>query len=39
MRALYGDAGGPWEWRARHLSQYFAKKGVAAGFGRLLRIR
>jgi len=39
MRALYGDAGGPWEWRARHLSQYFAKKGVAAGFGRLMRMR
>jgi hypothetical protein len=39
MRALYGDAGGPFEWRARHLGQYFAKKGVAAGLGRLLRTR
>ncbi len=39
MRARYGDAGGPLVWRARHLGQYFAKKGVAAGLGRLLRIR
>jgi hypothetical protein len=39
MRALYGDAGGPLTWRARHLGQYFAKKGVTAGLGRLLRIR
>ncbi|HEY2875819.1 MAG TPA: nucleotidyltransferase family protein [Reyranella sp.] len=39
MRALYGAAGGPLAWRARHLGQYFAKKGVTAGLGRLLRIR
>lgn len=39
MRALYGDAGGPLNWRARHLGQYFPKKGVSAGLGRLLRIR
>jgi hypothetical protein len=39
MRALYGDAGGPLNWRVRHLSQYFAKKGMAAGLGRLMRMR
>ena len=39
MRALYGGAGGPLGWRMRHLGQYFAKKGVTAGLGRLLRTR
>jgi len=39
MRALYGDSGGPLTWRTRHLGQYIAKRGVAAGLGRLLRMR
>jgi len=38
MRALHGAAGGPLTWRLRHVAKFVAKKGIGAGFGRLLRV-
>lgn len=38
MHALHGAAGGPLEWRSRHLLQYLRKKGVRTTLSRLLRV-
>ncbi len=37
MHALHGDAGGPMQWRCRHLLRYLRKKGVGAVVGRMMR--